>query len=134
MCSADTRAPYYVNVTLHLPWMTPSGFSIGMILKTNLFLRTCALGWLLVRWRRSPLITQLELDSPGCTLQEITTYFLLSFAASVSSTIMKMSSALKYTCPQLVAQNFKCHSPIYTTPLFWIWIHLAKSGSGIWQV
>lgn len=73
------------NHILYLPWITPSGFSIGMILKINLFLSTCALGWLLVRWRRSPLITQLELDSPGCTRHEMTTYFVPSFAASISS-------------------------------------------------
>lgn len=93
----------------NLPWITPSGFNMGMILKTNLSLSTCALGWLLVRWRRRPLITQLELDSPGCTRDETTTYFLLSLPASTSPTESLRPCHHQYyrwrTCVQLTTHK-----------------------------
>lgn len=51
----------------HMPLMTPSGLRMGMILKIKASLRLWATGSLLHRNSRVPFITQLALDSPGCT-------------------------------------------------------------------
>lgn len=51
----------------HVPLMTPSGLSMGMILKTKASLRLWATRSLLHRNSKVPFITQLALDSPGCT-------------------------------------------------------------------
>jgi len=47
--------------------MTPSGFNMGTILKTNFSLRTKASGEFPTRKSIIPFIIQLELVSPGCT-------------------------------------------------------------------
>ena len=57
--------------------MTPSGLSIGTILKTKWSLRTFASGAFDVKKSTIPFIAQLPFDSPGWTLAEMNTPFLL---------------------------------------------------------
>ena len=57
---------------LLLPTMTPSGLSIGMILKTKLFLRYLATSSSETRNYRIPSTIKDAFDSPGCTLDVIT--------------------------------------------------------------
>lgn len=45
--------------------MTPSGLSIGIILKTNAFLNFTATSSFESKKSNIPFITKLELDSPG---------------------------------------------------------------------
>jgi hypothetical protein len=54
-----------VKLDLKLPNTTPSGLSIGTILKITLSLRKIAAGVLLVIKVRNPSMTQLLLVSPG---------------------------------------------------------------------
>lgn len=56
-----------VCVYTYLPLTTPSGLSMGTILKMYASLRLCARGLLPIRNSRVPFITQLALVSPGCT-------------------------------------------------------------------
>lgn len=51
----------------YMPLMTPSGLSMGMILKTKVSLRLWATKSLLHKNSRVPFIIQLALDSPGWT-------------------------------------------------------------------
>jgi hypothetical protein len=58
-----------------LPLVTPSGFSIGIILKTKEFLRFSASFVLERRYSIIPSNMKEELDSPGWTLPVITIPF-----------------------------------------------------------
>lgn len=49
--------------------MTPSGFNIGIILKTKLFLKYFAPSSSLTRYSKVPCMIKEALDSPGCTLE-----------------------------------------------------------------
>lgn len=58
----------------YLPLMTPSGLSMGMILKMKFSLKSLATGSSLTRNSKVPFITQLALLSPGWTRAVITWY------------------------------------------------------------
>lgn len=74
-----SKTPQKVHAaTTHLPLMTPSGLSMGTILKMKHFLRRSAMGSLLTRNSRVPFITQLALLSPGWTRAIRKTYGRLS--------------------------------------------------------
>lgn len=74
-----SKTPQKVHaITTHLPLMTPSGLSMGTILKMKHFLRRSAMGSLLTRNSRVPFITQLALLSPGWTRAIRKTYGRLS--------------------------------------------------------
>lgn len=78
-----TTMHYYGNINAvwsgrwptYLPLMTPSGLSMGMILKMKFSLKSLATGSLLTRNSKAPFITQLELLSPGWTRAVITWYW-----------------------------------------------------------
>lgn len=67
------------------PLMTPSGFRIGIILKTKLSLSALASGLLDMRQSITPFIIQDALLSPGCTLALIIIPFLASALALLGS-------------------------------------------------
>lgn len=68
MIGGGARCPTY------LPLMTPSGLSMGMILKMKFSLKSLATGSSLTRNSKVPFITQLALLSPGWTRAVITWY------------------------------------------------------------
>ena len=75
--------------------MTPSGFSMGMILKTKLSRRIWASSESPVRKSRQPFIIQLALVSPGWTRLLITMAFRdLSDSRSQSSVVTVRQSQL----------------------------------------
>ena len=59
-----------------MPYITPSGLSIGIILNTKYFLSSFASFHSESIKSRKPCITWELLDSPGCTLADIITAFL----------------------------------------------------------
>lgn len=65
-CGGESCIRHFMPPT-HMPLMTPSGLSMGMILKIKASRRLWATGSLLHKNSRVPFITQLALDSPGWT-------------------------------------------------------------------
>ena len=88
---------------LLLPTMTPSGLSIGMILKTKLFLRYLATSSSETRNYRIPSTIKDAFDSPGCTLDVITIALLIAISSGLELKFVMI--AISQSLPAIVLQT-----------------------------
>ena len=99
--------------------MTPSGFTMGTILKTKFSRRAYASAVLLTRNSMTPFIIQLAFDSPGCTLDEMKTPFLLLLFSLLGSLSLLVIVIYSHRLPASVRQSV----------LRWkkFWLNLSRS-------
>ena len=76
--------------------MTPSGFYIGIILKTKVSRKYFAFSSSLIKKSMTPFIMNEALDSPGCTLDVSIAAFLtaISWGSEVKFVTISMSTSL----------------------------------------
>ena len=83
--------------------MTPSGLSIGTILKTKLFLNNLAPSSLHTKYSNVPYIMNETLLSPGCTLDIKMIALLFAISSGVESKLVIMTISQSF--PAIVLQR-----------------------------
>ena len=87
--------------------MTPSGFYIGIILKTKVSRRNLALRSSLMRKSITPFIIQDAFDSPGCTREVRITDFLTAMSTGSLEKFVTMSMSTSLPANDLQRTVFR---------------------------
>lgn len=83
--------------------MTPSGLSIGTILKTKLFLKYLAPSSSLTRYSSVPYIIKEAFDSPGCTLDDSTIALRTAISSGLDAKFVIIT--ISQSLPAIVLHN-----------------------------
>lgn len=97
---------------LVLPWITPSGFCIGMIFTWNFDFRYLAYGRSETKASINPLTMKEDTVSPGCTLAITNKYSLLSstyltfdFSSTINTSFFKDVKPILFTLIKFFASS-----------------------------
>jgi hypothetical protein len=81
--------------------MTPSGFSMGIILKTKVFLRNSAFSSSLMRYSMTPFIMKEEFVSPGWIRHVRIIAFLWDMASGLDAKFVTISISTSFPANDL---------------------------------
>ena len=104
--------------------MTPSGFSIGTILKTKVDLRNSAFASSLTRKSITPFMSQLALLSPGCTREVKIMDFRTAMSTGSDKKFVTINISTSFPASDLQSTVFRILSlllKVQTLFMNWHW-------------